>query len=427
MNPASLRLQISERLATFRQESGYPLTLWGGLALLNLVAQIILRRELMPGEFATFNTLLGLVGLMGVPLFALQVSFARFRPADTRPERLAAILGARVPAMQAFAVAWALIALLLLFPILALLHVPRSSLGLFALPNILLMVAAYFSATLSESQSRWRLWGWLLLAASLVRLLFLVILSPFEPWTETGLAAGWLAGLILLTPILRLSGFAISWERLRAILPDREFVIYLAATFSALLGLFLFTNGDRMVAQTWFGRPEDNNMGLVHWSVFDGYQTAGLLARALLWGTQPLLLLFFVERERLTRTTTTSLRIFWVYVAVLIAGAVALYLLTQPLAWIFGGVDSEATRYFLPSFAIAMVPMGLIQGIGVFSIASRRYPECFTLGGCSVVYTLLLYLIGRPQLMLSYVFGGGIVALTVVLLIGLVRWGRRQP
>ena len=29
--------------------------------------------------------------------------------------------------------------------------------------------------------------------------------------------------------------------------------------------------------------------------------------------------------------------------------------------------------------------------------------------------------------MLSYAFGGGTVALTLVLLVGIVRWGRRQP
>ena len=65
--------------------------------------------------------------------------------------------------------------------------------------------------------------------------------------------------------------------------------------------------------------------------------------------------------------------------------------------------------------------------LGVFALASRRYPECHTLGGASLGYVALLYAVGRPQLMLSYAFGGAWVALLLVLMVGLVRWGRRQP
>ena len=69
-----------------------------------------------------------------------------------------------------------------------------------------------------------------------------------------------------------------------------------------------------------------------------------------------------------------------------------------------------------------------LQALGVFSLASRRYHECFVLGGCGVGYTLLLYLAGRqPQLMPAYMFGGGLVSLMVVLFVGVVRWGRKQP
>jgi hypothetical protein len=75
-----------------------------------------------------------------------------------------------------------------------------------------------------------------------------------------------------------------------------------------------------------------------------------------------------------------------------------------------------------------MVLLGLLQALGIFSLASRRYHECFVLGGCGVGYTLLLYLAGRqPLLMPAYMFGGGLVSLTLVLFVGIVRWGRKQP
>jgi len=71
--------------------------------------------------------------------------------------------------------------------------------------------------------------------------------------------------------------------------------------------------------------------------------------------------------------------------------------------------------------------MGLLQGIGIFALASRRYPECFALGGSSLGYILLLYFQGRPELILSCIFVGGLVSLMFVLFIGIVRWGRLQP
>ena len=57
-----------------------------------------------------------------------------------------------------------------------------------------------------------------------------------------------------------------------------------------------------MVAQHGFGGATNNNMGLVNWTAFDGYQTAGLLGRGLLWGTQPLLWVLFAQRSRQDRT-----------------------------------------------------------------------------------------------------------------------------
>jgi len=75
-----------------------------------------------------------------------------------------------------------------------------------------------------------------------------------------------------------------------------------------------------------------------------------------------------------------------------------------------------------------MIPLGLLQGIGMFSLASRRYPECFVFGVCSIGYAVVLYLAGRnPQIMPAYMFGGSLVSLMAVLFVGVVRWGRKQP
>ena len=43
-----------------------------------------------------------------------------------------------------------------------------------------------------------------------------------------------------------------------------------------------------------------------------------------------------------------------------------------------------------------MVPLGLLQALGIFALASRRYPECFVLGACSIGYALILFFFGTP-------------------------------
>ena len=194
-----------------------------------------------------------------------------------------------------------------------------------------------------------------------------------------------------------------------------------------VLALFLFSSADRIVAQSWFGRSDNNNMGWVDWPALDGYQTCRRLA-ALLWGTQPVAVYFFMQRSRLNHTTRASLKYFWIYLGVLLAGAVLFTLLGRPLSWLFCGGDSPLTYKLIPMFAIAMTLLGIVQGVGMFALASRRYPECFILGGCSIGYVLLLYIEGKqPVMMLTEMFGGALFSLLLVLFVGVVRWGRKQP
>jgi hypothetical protein len=415
---------LPKTLLALRKEAGFSLALWALLALLNLAAQIVFRRQLLPGEFAMLNTLLAVVALLTVPVLALQLALAHF---PVPPERAAAFRDARLPLVQNFAIAWVFIATPLLFPILGCLSFPRFSFDLFALLNLLFGLGAAIGAALCEKENRLRLWGRLLFACAVVRLLLAVGLTRLEPFAESGLAIGLIAGFITLAPMLRQTHLEFGWGKMTAVLGDRNFRLYLGATLSVLLGLFLFTNGDRIVAEVWFGQPDNNNMGYVNWYLFDGYQAAGLLGRSLLWGTQPLLLLMLVRRTQTTRTTLDSLPLYWLYVIALVAGAFVLTALTQPLSQLFGGAHPELTASFIPSFAVAMIPLGLLQGVGIFSLASRRYPECFVIGGSGLAYTIFLYWFGRPQLLLSCMFGGGVAALMLVLFVGMVRWGRRQP
>jgi hypothetical protein len=425
-------------LLIYQTETGQSLIVGTLIALLNFIAQIVFRHELAPGEFGTLNTALGVIGLMTVPMLALNQAFTHYLARQPAPG--AAGQGARIDSLRAvaltatetFAWIWGGLSLLLVFLLLSPLDLPRFSLQLFTLLNVLIALGGVVSWAVCQGGNQLRLWAWLLIASALARVLAGAGLAWLEPWAESGLVAFLLAGVITLTPAFRSgeTSAAMRWKACVAIWSnlDRDFLLCLGATFSVLLALFLFSSADRIVAQSCFGVVTDNNMGLVNWALFDAYQTAGLLGRGILWGTQPLLWILFAQRSRLDRTTPASLTFFWVYLGALVPGAILLGCLAQPLSRLFCGPSFQTTALLVPSLAAVMVPLGLLQALGVFSLASRRYHECFVLGGCGVGYTLLLYLAGRqPLLMPAYMFGGGLVSLTLVLFVGIVRWGRKQP
>lgn len=417
----------------FQKEARRSLFTWALIALFNGLALILLRRELALGEFGTLNTGLAIVGLMTVPVLAVYEAFGAYlslNHPEARKEKLDSLRAAAPLVIDTFAWAWGALSLVLIFIVLLFLGLPRFSVQLFILLNVLVAICGIMSAVMYRSANRLRLWGGLLVVSALLRMLLSAGFAWHEPWAESGLAALLLAGLISLGPVLRQTGTEHAL-RLKALLAakDRDFLIYLGATFSTFLALFLFTNADRIVAQHWFGIASDaTNIGIVEWDKFDAYQTAGLLGRSLLWGTQPLLWILFAQRSRVEKSTAASITFFWYYLGALLVGAVLLAQLDKVLAGLFCGSSYELTSELVPYFAVAMVPLGLLQGLGVFALASRRYPECFTLGGCSLGYLLLLYLVGRqPQLMPTYMFAGGLVVLMIVLFVGVVRWGRKQP
>jgi hypothetical protein len=425
---------IPDALDIYKEETGQSLGAWALVAILNLIAQIVFRHEMKPGEFGTLNTSLGAIGLMAVPVLALHRAFTHYlarRHAEGQRARIDTLRVSALVATETFGWLWGGLCLALVFLLLPLLELPRFSLQLFTLMNVLVAVGGLISCAVCErgQRQRLRLWTALLLFAAGARVLAGAGLVWAEPWAESGLAAFLLAGFITLTPALevRESGAGARWQACRAMW-DKDFLLCASSTFSVLLALYLFTNADRIVTQSWFGVVTNNNLGLINWPMFDSYQTAGLLARSVLWGTQPLLWIHFAQRARVEHSRAASLTFFWIYLGALVLGALVLGVLAKPLSELFCGARFQTTAMLLPSLAAAMLPLGLLQGLGIFALASRRPPECFVLAACAIGYTVLLFLAGRqPLLMPAYMFGGGLVSTMIVLFVGVVRWGRKQP
>jgi hypothetical protein len=387
---------------------------WLLLALVNFAGQAVLRRELAPGEFGTFNALLALIGLGAVPLLGFVHELARHDRPDLLPMTTIATL------------AWGLVALPGVFLALPLLGLPRFTLDLFTLLNVALALAGVITGQLARPQGALRGWWWLLVGAGCARALAGAALGWSAPFAESALTAVLLAGLLVAMPLVLEFDWGLEhWKTVwRAV--DPALLLSLGAAVSVATGLYLFSSADRLLALPKFGEPDARNLGYANPGLFDGYETAGLLGRALLWGTQPLLAIFFLQRVRLERTTRASLRFLWIHALALIFGAAVLSLGARTAATPFGDVATNA--HFVPAFALAMVPIGLLQGLGTFALASRRWLECFLIGAGGILYTLPLALAARqPELMLAYMFGGSIIVLLAVVFVGVVRWGRRQP
>jgi hypothetical protein len=406
------------------------------LALLTLLAQVVLRRELAPGEFGTLNALLGVLLVVLVPFAALSAILRR----ELAGAKHATWHG---PLLNRAALAWGLACAVLLFVALPVLQLPRSSLQFFTLPAVAAGLLAICGRP--ATPARWCLI--IGIAAAALRLVVSAWAAADWPTAESGLGAFLLAALVAGLPALRdqpepgpLRG---AWKILRpALVPT-------LAALGIALALALFTNADRIAAQLNLGTIDPNHVtgtdssaepfAFVDYRLFDDYEAAGLVARGLLWSLLPLLGLFYAQRVRLTSTTRASLRWFWIYLGALLLGALFL-VVGAPVAnalfnpYFFQHADAPRDvmignlTALLPAFAGAFVLLGLVQAVAVFALASKRHVECFVLAACSVAYTAVLFETGHHALLMTAIMAGGaLMSLALVLLVGVVRYARSHP
>ena len=427
--------EFQRALRAYENATGQLPLLWLLVALLNFGTQAVLFYEMVrpgrdPGEFGIFNAALGIIGALTVPAAALPLVFHGFF-LRSQSTRLDALRASPLIFTETFTWLWAVgCVVLMALPIPMLLPaLPRFSLEIFALINVLLLLGAVISGTACAEANQGRLWALLLVSAGLVRLALGGWVTVYQPSAEAALAAYVAGGFILLAPALRPREVTFT-ERFRVLAAalDRTFLRHAGATLCVLGGLYLFTNADRITALDWrFVKVNGQAMPdapLRH--VLDVYQATGLLARGLLWGTQPLLWVMYMERSVLEKTRASSLRFFWIYLGALLAGVFALGALAHFGA--FDGVLGPIAGSLGPTFAAAMIPLGLLQGLGIFALASRRLPECYLIGALGVIYTIVVEIVGdRPQTMLAYMFGAAVIALMVVLLVGVSRYARKSP
>jgi hypothetical protein len=255
------------------------------------------------------------------------------------------------------------------------------------------------------------------LAGMALRLSFGWVALRHYPVAETGVLAtgvALLANLLLLYWRKELAGTGPSvspW--------NREFVLYLVVGAACVGGGYCFTQGDLLVAQRYFpGR----DLGL--------YAAAGLMARALPISVSPMLIVLFTSRSghRSGSALQEQMKLLGLYAVALAAGAAGLLLLRDFwIRLIFGKYTPEAAQW-VGGLTAAMFFVGLLQALGMWSLASRWFKLSLLYGASGLAYWLVLLIWGTsPQLMLRLMPVGAAAAFGLVFVFWLATMRTAHP
>ncbi len=388
------------------------------IGLGNFAFQAIIGRQLKEsGEYGLVNTTLGYVGLLGLPLLiattAITHYIARydFHGDDARLQGLLA--GCRKFLFR-LTIAGSLLAILLAKPLSDFLHF-RPGLTFAALACVLAGLWGGLATALCQGLSWFKRLALIGLLGAGIRLVFaggVVARFPAAEWAVLATAIAVLSNLILLYWRKDLARPA------QAISPwDREFIQFLIVSAAFVGGGYCFTQGDLLVGQRFFSKPE-----------LDNYTSAGVFARALPMTVAPLLTVLFTHRS--TAHTGDALReqlkLIGLYAIGLICGLVGLLVLRKYCLQMIGRNTPEAAG-MVGQLAATMVAVGLLQALGMWALASRWVKIALLYGGLGLAYWLTLFWLGKSPAALLQVmpFASG-MAFVILFTVWLLAM-RRPP
>ncbi len=393
----------------------------------NYLFQILMARNLPVAEVGYLNAAMAFIGLLSVPILAgsqaLIWSISR-QAQRCDAEALARLRAACLLQLKRWTWRLALVVVVLFWPLAVFFEFPRSSLMLAALLCALALMWSAMGQVWCAGQSRFYLQGGLNLGTMSVRLGAGLLLVWLLPTAEAGVLASLLAaavfGAVLFWP--EKSKASVQLEDAKPVTEDPNFRAYLAASLCVGIGIFIFGQIDMLLAQRKFA-PE--SLGV--------YAKAGLLGRAILWGAYPVLVVYLTHRAAQDQRTRQGDRLLLIYAILTAVGVLGVSLLAGPLSVVLAGRDSadyfvQAQTELTTTFARAMIPIAILQGIGIYFLATRKLLPAYTFGGLALVYGVVLFLWGQsPVMMLALMFGAGFAAVLILLLQAIVLWSRAQP
>lgn len=386
--------------------------------------QFYMTRVLTLSELAAFNTTLSLVNLMVVPLAAASQSITHdlaWHHAKDNKKELLHLQVACQKLLRRMTWILSIVALVLIQPLTVFFNFPRVSLMVVALACVPITMWSLLGSVWCAGLSRFKLLAGLNFGTMLVRIAAGMTMVYFLPKAESAVAATFVAGWVLASVVIfQRPPQEESTEPVES--PwNREFIVYLGAALFVGLANFIYCFIDQLIAQRYLDGDE---LGL--------YVAAGLLARAVFWGSQPLLVVYFTQRSGREHSTRGSIGLWLIYVAVVVVGVIMLVLLKEPLCRLLLGPNKihelQPMLAILKQFTLVVLPVGILQGLGFYYLAAERIFESYLFGILGLAYCTVLIVFGRTvELMLSLMFGGAVASLLVLLLVAIIRWGRSKP
>jgi hypothetical protein len=357
--------------------------------LIYYVFQIVISRqfEKSPGEFGLMNNTITFATYLGLPLAiatqAVTHYIARFHFSGDDARLHGLLTGCRKFLFH-MTFAGSILAIALVKPLGDFFHISRIGLTVIALVCVLGGLWASYVTALCQGLGWFKRLALIGLLAAIARLSFGWPTTRIWPVAEWGV----LASVVMLLPNLILLFWKNEFPRRTdtAISPwNAEFVQFLVVSAACVIGSSLFNQGDTMVSQRHFSAADR-----------DAYSAAEKLAVALPTGVGPLLIVLFTHRSsrRHGDALREQLKLVGLYAGGLIFGAICLYALRGFCLQLLHRNSPEAAG-MIGRLSITMVFVGLIQALGMWSLASRWIKISLLYGGLGLAYWLALLFLGK--------------------------------
>jgi O-antigen/teichoic acid export membrane protein len=357
--------------------------------LIHWVFQFIVSPQLggTSGEYGLVLATITFIGFLGLPLAiatqAITHYIARFHFSGD-DARLHGLLAGCRKFLFHITIAGSVVAIVLVKPLGDFFNIPRTSLTLVALICVLAGLWGSYVTALCQGLGWFKRLALIGLLAAVLRVLSGGITTKISPVAECAVAA---SGVMLLANFILLFWRKEFPRRTNIIISPwtREFVQFLIVSAAYVIGSNLFIQGDLLVANKFFTKSE-----------IDAYGSAGVLARALATAVGPLLIVLFTHRSSRQHGNAMreQLKLLGLYTVALVSGAICLFVLRGFCLQLLHR-DTPDAAAMIGRFSTTMVFVGLLQALGMWSLASRWIKISLLYGGLGVGYWLTLFFLGN--------------------------------
>jgi O-antigen/teichoic acid export membrane protein len=358
----------------------------------NTIFVAIIRRQMDKSEFGLANTVMSLVQFLSLPLgiatMAMTHYIARFKTSGDNA-RLQGLLAGCQKFLFRLTIAGSVAAVLLIKPLSDFFQIPRLTVSLAALFVVLTGLWGSLASALCQGMSWFKRLAFIALLGAVLRLIFGWLTTrawPTAEWSILSSAVMVLANLILLFWKTELShpGQPVSpW--------NRELFYFFIVSAACVGANNFFSQGDMLVA---LRNLDGDDRGI--------YATAEKLATALPLAVGPLLTVLFTHRSGAGRGSALQeqIRLLVLYAVGLLFGAVCLYVLRDLGIRILAGSPAPESAALIGRLAVTMIFVGLLQSLGMWSLASRWFGVSLLYGALGLAYWLAMLWTGKSLVLL---------------------------